>query len=785
MSTHSIPVIGRWRREATSPQRESASRGGRFGRRGAPVPAGGSRVPEVPPAPRTSSTRSRLGRLVRGHETGPVWARPALLALLVATAVLYFWNLTASGYANEFYAAAVKSASVDWKAWLFGSLDSANAITVDKPPAALWVMGLSARIFGFSSFSLLAPQALMGVGTVAVTAAAVRRWHGHAAALVAGALVALTPAAALMFKFDNPDALLTLLMAGAAYAVVRAVDTDRRKAAAGWMVAAGVALGFAFLTKMLQGLLVLPAFGLAYLVAARWSVWARVRHLLAATLALIAGAGWFVALVSLWPADSRPYIGGSTNNSEWELALGYNGLGRILGGEGNGGGGGGGMGGGANSGFGGTKGILRMVNTAFGGEISWLLPAALLLLVAGLIVTLRRPRTDRTRASLIVWGGWMVVTAVVFSFMSGTVHPYYAIALAPAIAATIAVGAHAMWVRRSRLLARVVLGVAIAATGVWAFALLRRDAAGWQSWIAWVAIIGATLGAMGYVALGTEYEPGGRRRVRRAATIALLVGSLASVSGTAAWTVATATSAHNGSIPTAGPAIAGQGMGGPGGAGQGRPPTGQSGNASGGTGTTASGNSSSAGTTGQAPSGTSQAGGQAATGEAPAATSGQPPTMPGTGGQSGTTQSGTTQSGTTGQADGQNAGSMGGPGGGMGSSTNTALISLLDAAGTRWSAAVIGDQSAAGYILSSDTAVMSLGGWSGSDDNVTLAQFQQYVADGQIHYFIAGGGMGGPGGGGPDGQTSSTSQISEWVQAHFTATTVGGVTVYDLTQQAS
>jgi len=279
--------------------------------------------------------------------------------LLVGAAALYLWNLSASGYANEYYAAAVQAGTTSWKTWLFGSLDSGNAITVDKPPASLWVMTASARIFGFSSWSLLVPQALMGVAAVALLRAAVRRWAGPATGIAAGAALALTPAAVLMFRFDNPDALLTLLLVAGAYAMVRAVDAASTRAATWWVVAAGAAVGFGFLTKMGQALLVLPAFGLVYLLARPGPLRTRLSGLGAGLVATVVSAGWFVALVELWPEDSRPYIGGSTTNSLLELASGYNGIGRLLGGSGNGGsgvGGGGGAGGG-NSGFGGEAGI--------------------------------------------------------------------------------------------------------------------------------------------------------------------------------------------------------------------------------------------------------------------------------------------------------------------------------------------------------------------------------------------------------------------------------------------
>ena len=198
----------------------------------APPPARAAAVAEPPKQDR------RLGR----------WA--ALAALLGVTAVLYLWDLTASGYANTFYAAAAQAGSKDWTAWFFGSLDPENFITVDKPPASLWVMGLSARIFGFSSAAILVPQALMGVASVATVYAAVRRVTANGwAAWLGGAVVAATPAAALMFRFDNPDALLVLLMALGAYFVVRAVEHPVGRRAAMWLALAGAALGFAFLTK--------------------------------------------------------------------------------------------------------------------------------------------------------------------------------------------------------------------------------------------------------------------------------------------------------------------------------------------------------------------------------------------------------------------------------------------------------------------------------------------------------------------------------------------------------
>src|SRR5262249_27455743 len=283
-----------------------------------------------------------------------------------------------------------------WKAFLFGSLDASNAITVDKSPAFLWPMEIAARIFGVNSWSILVPQAIEGVAAVGVLYAAVRRWFSPGAALLAGAALALTPVAALMFRFNNPDAMLTLLLTGAAYATVRAIE----RASTRWLMLAGALVGFGFLAKMLQALLVLPALALVYLIAAPGPVQRRLAQLVAAGGAMIVAAGWWIALVAIVPATARPYIGGSQNNSIWNLVFGYNGFGRLTGNE-NGSVGGGPAG---QAGRWGPTGWTRLFNTEFGGQISWLLPGALILLVALLVMTMRAPRTDRTRAAMIMWG---------------------------------------------------------------------------------------------------------------------------------------------------------------------------------------------------------------------------------------------------------------------------------------------------------------------------------------------------------------------------------------------
>jgi 4-amino-4-deoxy-L-arabinose transferase-like glycosyltransferase len=489
--------------------------------------------------------------------------RPSAALLLAVTATLYLWNLEATGYANSFYAAAIQAGTKDWTALLFGSLDAGNAITVDKPPAALWIPALSGRIFGFSPLSMLVPQALMGVAAVGLLYLTVKRVSGPAAGLLAGGALALTPVAALMFRFNNPDAMLTLCLVLAAYLTTRAIE----KAGWKWLLAAGAVIGLAFLTKMLQGFLIVPGLALAYLWAAPATLGRRVLHLLGAAAGIAVVAGSYVALFQLTPASERPYMAGSENNSFLELTFGYNGLGRITGSGGGmpGGGGGagvpgGGMGG--NVGFGGTSGITRMFGTSFGGEVSWLIPAALILLGAGLWFTRREARTSATRAALLLWGGWLLVTAGILSFMSGTVHPYYAVALAPAVAALVGIGSVELWRGRAYWPARIVLAATVLAGSAWSAVLLGRDA----SWLPWLRVLVVAFGVLAALALILRLDNlravTGRLRKALAAgvvVISLLAGGL----GSAAWSIATASQPHSGSIPTAGPtASAMGGMGG-------------------------------------------------------------------------------------------------------------------------------------------------------------------------------------------------------------------------------
>lgn len=656
--------------------------------------------------------------LWRGRVTDAAWVRPAFLGLLALTALLYLWNLTLNGWSNAFYSAAVQAGASNWEAFLYGSSDAGNSITVDKPPASLWVMALSVRLFGLSSFSILLPEAIMGVLTVALVYAIVRRHFSPQAGLIAGAATALTPVATMMFRFNNPDALLVLLITLATYLTMRGVEDGRVR----WVLWAGAAVGLAFLTKQLQAFLILPVLVGVYLYASPRRIGIRFAHLFGALGTLIVAAGWWVAIVTLVPASMRPFIGGSQNNSFLELTFGYNGFGRLTGDET-----GSVTGGGATTGgsMWGQTGVGRLFSSEFGTQVAWLLPAALALFVVGLVVLRRRPRVDGARAAVLLLGGTLIVTAVAFSFGAGIIHPYYSVALAPAIGGLVGVGAWLLWERRAALWARIVAAVVVLGTTWWSVVLMSQA----SDFLPWLRVVVVTAGVLG--AVGLLLSP----YARLLAPIGAAAALVAALTAPLAWSVNTTLTAHTGSLPTAGPAVASAGFGG-GRGGFGGPRQGFG-------------------------------GGQAQGGQPPAAGFGR---QGGFGGQG-------TRGGFGGQAGG--GARAGGGGGLLGGAVNvsSALVQALqsNASDYTWSAAAIGSQNAASYQLASGESVMPIGGFNGSDPSPTLAEFEQDVAEGRIHFFIGGSGIGRSNGG-----SSISSTITAWVESNFAASTVGGVTVYDL-----
>ncbi|WP_082043484.1 mannosyltransferase YkcB-related protein [Mobilicoccus massiliensis] len=627
----------------------------------------------------------------------------SLTALLLGTLGFWLCGLTANGWANSFYAAAAQAGSQSWEAFFYGSSDAANSITVDKPPASLWLMSLSVRLFGLSSASILVPEVLLGVATVAVLHLSIRRRFGHAAGLLAGLTLALTPVATLMFRFDNPDALLALLVTAACAATLRACESVRAR----WMILAGVLLGFAFLTKTLQALLVLPVLGLVYLVVAPGGLGSRIKNGSLGLVAMVVSAGWWILAVELMPTSLRPYIGGSQDNSFLSLTFGYNGLGRLTGDEA-----------GSVGPNMGTASLWRMFSSNVGGQISWLIPSALVFLVAGLWLTRRAPRGDLRRAAYLVWGGGLVVTGLVFSLMEGIFHEYYTVALAPFVAALVGIGAAQAVARlraaESRRVPALTLAAATAVASVWSFVLLTRvgDVYGPLRYAVLVAGLAATLLLL----------VAGRLHAR-AVPVVLAAALFAGLSGPAAFSISTVSKAASGSIVTAGPdtGTGPGGMGGPGG-----------------------------------PPGVRQS----SDGASSAAT---------VAGGPGTTQG--TRAGMNGLLDA--------------SAPNAEVVAALqtDAEAYTWAAAAVGSQNAAGLQLGSGEPVMAVGGFNGSDPSPTLEQFQQYVADGRIHYFLASDGFGGGPGG--NGGSTASSEIAAWVEQNFTEVTFDGTTFYDLSRPAT
>jgi 4-amino-4-deoxy-L-arabinose transferase-like glycosyltransferase len=467
------------------------------------------------------------------HRKTRSWALPLIC---LGAAVLYAWKIGDGQLGNTYYSAAVKSMTSGFTNFLFGSFDPYGVVTVDKPPMALWPQALSALIFGYHGWALLLPQVIEGVAAVFLLHRTVRRWAGENVALLAAVILALTPVTVVINRGNNPDTLLVLFLVAAAYALTRAIEGQRK-----WLWWCAFFVGCGFLTKMLQAWIIVPALVAAYLAGTSGPLRRRMLDVLGAGLVLVVSSFWWVALHDWWPG-AKPYMGGSADGSAWDLVFGYNGFGRLSGnGEG------GGMmivrnGQQTMSSFGGDPGPGRMFNDLVGGQISWLLPLSLLVLVVLVVLVVRRSWGDaRGRAGWVLWGGWLLVTTLVFSFAGGIWHPYYTTAMAPALAAVSAAGLALLW-RRSR---RVGLPVAIALTAAWAFALVSRDTSfyGWTRW----AVLGTAIAAIvGLVTAGNR--------------TALVAGLVPLLLTPAVWSWAAALDASAGTLPTAGPVPGGAGV---------------------------------------------------------------------------------------------------------------------------------------------------------------------------------------------------------------------------------
>jgi 4-amino-4-deoxy-L-arabinose transferase-like glycosyltransferase len=496
-------------------------------------------------APRLPASRAR--ERIRARALSLPRPRPELAALLVLAALLNLWALSRNGWANEYYSAAVRSMASSWHAFIYGSFDQAGVMTVDKPPLASWVQVVFVKAFGFHPLSMLVPQALMGVASVALVYDLVRRRFGRAAGFVGGLALALTPISVAISRHNNPDALLILCSVAALWFLVRGLEDGRTR----WLVLAGVCVGLGFETKMAAALMVVPGVAAAWLWVAPRGRGRSVLQLLAGGAAMaVVGLAWPL-LMWLTPAADRPWISGTSDNSIWSLIVGYNGLGRIDGQAGGpaGGGFGGGGGGGV---FGGDTGPFRLLDASLGGQAGWLLGFAVVGGIA-ILVASRLRRADARTGWLIAVGGAFAATAGAFSYAKGIFHPYYVSLLAPFTAALVGAGAGQL---RSGDRAARILGPLAVVAGVGTTLAVIANSDGAPDWVQQVLL---PAGALAAVALALRIP-----RTARVVALAAVLGAL--MIAPASWAVQTLGHATNGTFPAGGPASQGfGGRGGPGG----------------------------------------------------------------------------------------------------------------------------------------------------------------------------------------------------------------------------
>lgn len=616
----------------------------------------------------------------REVETASLRLRAGWLAYLPLTAVvglsfaLNAWSLSVAGYGNTFYAAAVRSMTMSWKNFFFGAFDPGGFITVDKPPVFLWVGALSARIFGYSTLSILLPSAFAGAASVGLLWLIVRRYFGVTAATVAGLVLALTPVSVAVNRLNLPEPFMILALVGAAGALIQSLESKRWWA---WTALAGALVGVAFNTKMLAAWIPGPAFAVAVVVATRTISWAAARQAIMrlAVLGLVTlavSASWMV-VVDAWPASSRPYVGGSTNNTVLDLALGYNGFGRVDGANQIGGGGGGRIpvpsgsqrpsfrgGGGFPGGtgpqappgqtasrgfagpggiFGGLPGAFRMFDAANGGQIGWLLPFAL---GAGLVALWRWRLDPARRAFAVLFLGWIGLYGGVFSYAHGIFHSYYTSAMAPGVAALAGIGFVACCdvVRRDKRWLFAVIGV-IAITA-WTQLQIAGRTPDFYGWVRPLTLAVALAGVAAVVALSMR---------SRAVAAGLAVSIAGLLLLPAAWSIsASANASLNSTLPQAGP-----------------------------------------------------------------------------------------QEGASGATFGSLAFNDG-------TADLAAWLKSQPDAGGTWQLVVPSSQSGSRLIAQYELSVMSLGGFLGRDNTISVAHFAGYVASGDVRYVMVGQGIGGPGG---------------------------------------
>jgi 4-amino-4-deoxy-L-arabinose transferase-like glycosyltransferase len=626
----------------------------------------------------------------------------------VLSAVLEFWHLDQLGTSNAFYAAAVMSMTQNLHAFFFNSLDSVGFVTIDKPPLGFWIQAVSARLLGFSGFSILLPEALATVGSVALLYYVVKRAFGSAAGLLAGLMSALVPISVAVGRNNTIDAPLVFTLLVSVWTGLKATE----RGSLTWLLATGAIVGLGFEIKMLEAYLVVPALGLVYLLGAPISRRARLAHLaLAATVMLGVSLAWPLA-VDLTPASLRPWVDSTQDNSAISLALGYNGIQRLLGQNasitqfltGLGVNFSGSAATSTSTGFGvggmfdnGAAGPLRLLEQQLAGQASWLLPLSTLGLALGAWQAWRERgafvRSRRGQATL-VFGTWLLAAGAFFS-VANFFHSYYLVTIGPPIAALAAIGVASLWdgvVSHSRtawLLPFGLVGTALVQARILSY---------YPTWSTWLTplVVGATL--VGAVALSVALAGPDLRhtRVLKRAAAGVAIGAL--LVAPAVWSGYTTVYGSSGGLPSAGPQVA-------------------------------SSNARFGALDGSAADGTAPDGASGFSG-----------------------------------APGSGAPNFGGPGG----EVSTDLITYLEAnqGSTTYLVATTDSNSAASIILASGQPVMSLGGFTGSDPILSVDQFASLVASGEVRYVLVSGAGGGFGG--PQGSGSDNNAILNWVKSNGT-----------------
>lgn len=740
-----------------------------------------------PPRDRSGSRVATIRR--RLNPTGIAVGAIAALSLLLG-----FINLGRIGTANAYYAAAVKSMTESWHAFFFVSFDREGFVSVDKPPLGLWLQAISARLFGFHGWSIMLPQILAAAISTVLVFLIVSRVFGKAAGLVGALVLAIAPINVATSRNNTSDTVLAMVMILAVGATVIAAERHSIR----WFVLATALIGVGFNIKMMEAYLVLPALILGWLIAPvphaanppatdgddadavpappsrahsrqpyPWKT--RLLGLVAGGLTTIAISFSWATVVQLTPASARPYIGSSTDNNIFNLIFEYNGLNRLIpkgwsifgitNGSASTGVGGGGVGGVSENG---QPGIFRFLNENLGGQIGWLVVVAVIGLVVAWGWGAWRTMTPQ-RVSLAIWGGWFLTAATFFS-IAGFYHRYYLTTVSPSIAALVGIGSIALWTAWQRGGWRTLLLPATLLAGAAAQWWILRPYEDWSRRLTPVIVGLAIAVALVLILLPVvrrESWPATRRHAigRAVATIGLASLLIAP----ATWSAITVVAADASSgLPTAGPQTtfsSGIGGGTRGGAFSGFDRTARA----------RTGGDDASRTNGGAPND--------ASGAVPAGTPAAGFTMPSEGSMPAAGQEDAQDQPQPPTGDGNAAMQGGGSNREMGASLDkTALDYLIANKGdARWLVVVPSANAGSSIILETGQPVMALGGFSGSDQILTLDQFKQLVANGEVRFVMTGGSMGG--GGSRDG---GNGEILSWASSTCSPVTVDGSTVSGL-----